>query len=102
MLLAYLRGSKFELVQKQHYLMSRYSGNWRTPLHKTAKKLRDKHNLKWLRVRMINKRHQNLKEMLLGDIAISNKSYKRYSRSWVCQENQEETMQLSIFKQGPW
>ena len=51
------------------YLMSRYSGNWRTPLHKTAKKLKDKHNLKWLRVRMINKRHQHLKEMLLGDIA---------------------------------
>jgi cell pole-organizing protein PopZ len=51
------------------YLMSRYSGNWRIPLHKTAKKLRDKHDLKWLRVRMIHKRHQNLKEMLLGDIA---------------------------------
>ena len=51
------------------YPMSRYSENWRTPLHKTVKKLRDKHNLKWLRVRMINKRHQNLKEMLLGDIA---------------------------------
>ena len=51
------------------YLMVRHSGVWRTPLHRTANKLREKYNLKWLRVRMVYKRHQNLKEMLLGDIA---------------------------------
>ena len=30
--------------------------------------LRNKHELKWLRVTFVNKRHTNLKQMLLGDL----------------------------------
>ena len=47
--------------------VTRYSGNWRKPEHKTMAELRNKYGLKWLRVRMVYKRHENLKEMLLLD-----------------------------------
>ena len=63
--------SKKEELKKDRrntYVLSRYSGNWHTPIHKTIKKLKDKRGLGWLRARMVNKCHQNLKEMLLGDI----------------------------------
>ena len=47
--------------------MTRYSGNWHKPVHRTIHELREKYGLKWLRVRMVYKRHANLKEMLLSD-----------------------------------
>jgi len=47
--------------------VTRYSGNWRKPEHKTIHELRNKYGLKWLRVRMVYKRHANLKEMVLAD-----------------------------------
>ena len=50
------------------YLIKKYDGDWRSPVHKLIQKLRLKYDLKWLRVRMTHKRHMNLKEMLLGDI----------------------------------
>ena len=50
------------------YLLARYSGHWRKPIHKTIKDLKKKRGLGWLRPRMIHKCHQNLKEMLLADI----------------------------------
>ena len=54
--------------KRNTYCLTKYDGNWRTPIHKTIKQLRDNRGLKWLRVRMVYKRHQNVKEMLLGDL----------------------------------
>ena len=45
-----------------------YHCHWRKPMHKTIKKLKEKRGLGWLRVRMVYKHHNNLKEMLLGDM----------------------------------
>ena len=55
-------------TKRTAFLIEKYDGNWRTPVHKTIKKLCEKYDLKWLRVRMTHKHHMNLKEMLLGDI----------------------------------
>ena len=64
-----LKKEKWNKDRKRNvYCLSRFDGHWRTPIHKTIHKLRNKRGLKWLRVRMVTKRHQNLKEMLLGDI----------------------------------
>ena len=38
------------------------------PLHSVIKSLRNKHELNWLRIKIVNKCHSNLKEMLLGDL----------------------------------
>ena len=51
------------------YIITKYSGHWRIPMHKTLKRLRAKFGMKWLRVRMCYKRHSNLKELLLGDLS---------------------------------
>ena len=54
--------------KRNTHLLTRWSGHWHKPIHKTIKKLKVKRGLDWLRVRMVNKSHSNLKEMLLGDI----------------------------------
>jgi len=54
--------------KRNTFLLTRWSGHWRKPIHKTIKKLKEKRGLGWLHVRMVYKRHSNLKEMLLGDI----------------------------------
>jgi len=55
--------------KRNTYVLSRFSGNWRNkPIHKVIKGLKDQRGLGWLRVRMVYKRHLNLKEMLLGDL----------------------------------
>ena len=51
------------------YIITKYSGHWRIPMHKTLKRLRAKFGMKWLRVRMCYKCHSNLKELLLGDLS---------------------------------
>ena len=66
---AQFRKEEWKKDKRNVYILSRYSGHWRTPIPNTIKRLRKKYGLGWLRVRMLNKRHQNLKEMLLGDIA---------------------------------
>ena len=45
-----------------------YSKGWEKPIHVTLKKLRNKHNLKWLRISMSYHRFPNLSEMLQGDL----------------------------------
>ena len=52
------------------YAITKYSGNWRSrPIHETIKRLKKKYSgLGWLRTRMVFKRHNNFKEMLLGDL----------------------------------
>ena len=67
MMEAQLRKEEWKKDKRNIYFLQKYDGHWRTPIHKTIKKLRDKRGLQWLRVRMIKKRHQNLKEMLLSD-----------------------------------
>ena len=54
--------------KRNTYLLTRWSGHWRKPIHKTMKNLKEKRGLGWLHVSMVYKRHNNLKEMLLGDI----------------------------------
>ena len=49
-------------------LLTRWSGHCRDSIHKTMKKLRKKRGLGWLCVKIVHKCHNNLKEMLLGDI----------------------------------
>jgi len=49
-------------------LLTRWSGHWQKPIHKTTKKLKKKRELGWLCVRMVYKCPNNLKEFLLGDI----------------------------------
>lgn len=66
---AQLRKEEWKKDKRNVYILARYSGNWRTPITNTIKRLKKKYGLGWLRVRMLHKRHQNLKEMLLGDIA---------------------------------
>ena len=51
------------------YISEKFSGDWKQPLDKLAKKTAEKHGLGWLRFRMDHKRHTNLKEMLLADCA---------------------------------
>ena len=50
------------------YFCVGYSKVWKTPIHKTIKELKDKHNLKWLRVNMSYHRFTNLREVLQGDL----------------------------------
>jgi hypothetical protein len=42
---------------------------WNTTIHKVIKKLRNKHDLKWLRVSMSYHRFTNLREILQGDLS---------------------------------
>jgi hypothetical protein len=81
-----LRKEERKKDKRNVYVLSRWSGNWRTkPIHKTIKKLADRRGLKWLRARMVHKRHQNLKEMLLGDIQ------RKVSRGVVSAEYEKKT-----------
>jgi hypothetical protein len=52
------------------YLITKYSGHWRSrPIQETIKRLKKKYSgLGWIRTRIVHKRHNNLKEMLLGDL----------------------------------
>lgn len=51
------------------FVIMKYLGSWRTPVHKTLKKLKRKFGFGWLRPRMVYKWHRSLVEMLLADIA---------------------------------
>ena len=51
------------------YFCVGYSKIWKTPIHKTIKELKDKHNLKWLRVNMSYHRFTNLRETIQGDLS---------------------------------
>ena len=51
------------------FIIKKYEGKWRTPIHVTLKKLREKYGLKWFRYRILSSRHSNLKEKLLGDLS---------------------------------
>ena len=51
------------------YFTVSFSKFWKKPIHKTIKKLRDRYGLKWLRVRMAHKRHQNIREIFQADLS---------------------------------
>ena len=46
-----------------------HSKGWEHPIHRTLKRLRNNHNLKWLRISMSYYRFPNLSEMLQGDLS---------------------------------
>ena len=46
-----------------------HSKGWEHPIHRTLKRLRNNHNLKWLRISMSYHRFPNLSEMLQGDLS---------------------------------
>ena len=46
-----------------------HSKGWESPIHVTLKRLRNKHNLKWLRISMSYHRFPNFREMLQGDLS---------------------------------
>ena len=51
------------------YFCVGYCKTWETQIHKIIKKLRNKHDLKWLRVSMSYHRFTNLREILQGDLS---------------------------------
>ena len=53
--------------RRSTFCIVRYSGEWRMPISKTLKRLKEKHQLGWLHVRICHRRHNNLQEMLLTD-----------------------------------
>jgi len=61
---AEVRKDKRSKDKSNTYLLMRWSGHWRKPIHKTIKKLKEKGGIGWLRVRMVYKRQSNLKEMI--------------------------------------
>ena len=64
-----LQKEKRKKDRRTTYIVTRFSGNCRYPIHKTLNQLKTKYGMKWLRVRMCWKRHRNLKEILLGDLS---------------------------------
>ena len=54
--------------QKSVHNITQYSGYWHTPIHKIITNIRDNQTLGWLQVRVVYKRHMNLKEVLLKDV----------------------------------
>jgi hypothetical protein len=51
------------------YFCIGFSKLWKVPIHKVLKKLRNKFDLKWLRISMSYHRFLNMREMLAGDLA---------------------------------
>ena len=51
------------------YFCMGYTKFWKEPIHRLVKRLRDKFDLKWLRVSMSYHRFPNLREMLQGDLS---------------------------------
>jgi hypothetical protein len=51
------------------YFCIGYSSLWKEPIHKLLKKLRNKFELKWLRILMSYHRFPNMREMLQGDLS---------------------------------
>jgi hypothetical protein len=51
------------------YFCIGYSNTWKEPLHKVLKKLRNKFDLRWLRISMSYHRFPNMREMLAGDLS---------------------------------
>ena len=49
------------------YCITRFEGDWRTPMHVTLQQLKRKYGFGWLRPRMCYRRHRNLREYLLAD-----------------------------------
>jgi hypothetical protein len=52
---------------RSFYLCIGYSKFWKEPIHKLLKMLRNRFDLKWLRIFMSYHRLTNLREMLQGD-----------------------------------
>ena len=50
---ANLRKEEWKKDKRNVYCLTKFSGNWHTPIQKTIKKLANKRDLKWLRVRMV-------------------------------------------------
>jgi hypothetical protein len=51
------------------YVCIGYSSIWKEPIHKILKKLRNKFDLRWLRISMSYHRSPNMREMLAGDLS---------------------------------
>jgi hypothetical protein len=51
------------------YFCVGYSNLWREPIHKLLKKMRNKFELKWLRISMSYHRFPNMRELLQGDLS---------------------------------
>jgi hypothetical protein len=51
------------------YFCIGYSKFWKEPIHRWIMKLRNRFNIKWLRILMSYHRFPNLREMLAGDLA---------------------------------
>ena len=51
------------------YFCIGYSNAWKEPIHRILKKLRNKFDLKWLRISMSYHRFPNMREMLAGDLS---------------------------------
>jgi hypothetical protein len=51
------------------YFCIGYSNVWKEPIHKTLKKLRNKFDLKWLRISMSYHRFPNMRDLLAGDLS---------------------------------
>jgi hypothetical protein len=50
------------------YFCIGYSNVWKEPIHKILKKLRNKFDLKWLRISMSYHRFPNMRDLLAGDL----------------------------------
>ena len=54
--------------KRKTYFCVGFSNIWKIPIHKTIKSIRDKYNLKWLKVSMSYHRFTNLRETFQGDL----------------------------------
>jgi hypothetical protein len=54
---------------KSVYFFIGYSNVWKEPIHNILKKLRNKFDLKWLRISTSYHRFQKMREMLTGDLS---------------------------------
>jgi len=68
MIAAQIRKEEWQKDRRNTYVIIKWSGNWRRPIHKTIDQLKKKYSMGWLRHRMVYKRHSNLKELLLGQL----------------------------------